>query len=109
MTQHSFSALLYVISNGSCDSSVIYLNLISCASNFAIFIKKVARWEADETWPDTEITMSTRKSTPWAIEKRSQLIFVYNFVKNQRILMQFSLLELTMNDTCDGIDFIHLT
>jgi len=49
MTQHSFSALLYVISNGSCDSSVIYLNLISCASNFAIFIKKVARWEADET------------------------------------------------------------
>jgi len=24
-------------------------------------------------------------------------------VKNQRILMQFSLLDLTMNDTCGGI------
>jgi len=29
--------------------------------------------------------------------KRSQLIFVCNFVKNQRILMQFSLLYLEMN------------
>jgi len=30
-------------------------------------------------------------------------------VKNQRILMRFSLLELTMNDTCEGINFTHLT
>jgi len=42
-------------------------------------------------------------------KKRSQLIFVCNFMKNQRILMQFSLLELTMNDTCDGMNFTHLT
>jgi len=31
--------------------------------------------------------------------KKSQLIFVCNFVKNQRILMQFSLLYFEMNDT----------
>jgi len=37
-------------------------------------------------------------TTPWAI-KRSQLIFVCNFVKNQRILMQFSLIDLEMNGT----------
>jgi len=30
-------------------------------------------------------------------------------VKNQRILMQFSLLELAMNDTCDGMNFTDLT
>ena len=34
-------------------------------------------------------------------KKRSQLIFVCNFVKNQRILMQFSLRDLEMNGTCD--------
>jgi len=37
--------------------------------------------------------------TLWAIKKWSQLIFVCCFTKNQRILMQFPLLELTMNDT----------
>jgi len=42
-------------------------------------------------------------------KKRSRLIFVCNFVKYQRILMHFSLLELAMNNTCDGMDFIHLT
>jgi len=42
-------------------------------------------------------------------KKRSQLIFVYNFVKDQRILMQFSLLELAMNGTCNGMSFTHLT
>jgi len=41
--------------------------------------------------------------------KRSQLIFVCNFVKNQRILMHFSLLDLPMNDTWDGMNFTHLT
>jgi len=30
-------------------------------------------------------------------------------MKNQRILMQFSLLELTMNNTCDGMKFMNLT
>jgi len=30
-------------------------------------------------------------------------------VKNQQILMHFSLLELTKNDTCEGINFTHLT
>jgi len=39
-------------------------------------------------------------TTPWAI-KKSQHIFVCNFVKNQRILMQCSLLDFKMNETCD--------
>jgi len=30
-------------------------------------------------------------------------------MKNQRILMQISLLELTINDTCDGMNSTHLT
>jgi len=41
--------------------------------------------------------------------KKSQLIFVCNFVKNQLILMQFSLLDLTMNDTHGGMNLTHLT
>ena len=48
------------------------------------------------------------QTTPWAI-KRSQLIFLCNFVKNQWILMQFSLLDLQMNVTCDIMNFTHLT
>jgi len=36
-------------------------------------------------------------------------MFLCNFVKNQWILMQLSLLELQMNDTCDIINFTHLT
>jgi len=47
-------------------------------------------------------------TTPWAI-KRSQPIFLCNFVKNQLILMQFPLLDLQMNDTCKCMNFIHLT
>jgi len=50
----------------------------------------------------------TTEYTPWAI-KRSQLVFVCNFVKNQQILMQFSLLDFKMNDTCGGMNFTHLT
>jgi len=46
--------------------------------------------------------------TSWAI-KSSQLVFVCNFVKNQQILMQLSLLDFQMNDTCEGINFSHLT
>jgi len=44
---------------------------------------------------------------PWAI-KRSELIFVCNLVKNQRIFMMFSLLYLNMNGTCDGMNFTQL-
>jgi len=45
---------------------------------------------------------------PSAIE-RSQLIFVSNFVKNQRILMQFSPIDLEMNGTCESMNIVHLT
>jgi len=41
-------------------------------------------------------------------KKWSQLIFVSNFVKNQQILMQFSPLELMMNDTCNSMNFTTL-
>jgi len=41
--------------------------------------------------------------------KKSRLIFVGNFIKNQWILMQFSLLDLEMNDKCDSMNFTHLT
>jgi len=47
-------------------------------------------------------------NTLWAI-KWSQHIFFCNFVKNQQILMQFSLLAFEMNDTCEGMNFTHLT
>jgi len=46
--------------------------------------------------------------TPWAI-KISQLIFLCNFVKNQRILTPFSRLDLKMKGTCDGINLTYLT
>jgi len=39
-------------------------------------------------------------------KKRNQLIFVCNFVKNLRILMQFSVLELRTNDTRDGMNLL---
>jgi len=45
-------------------------------------------------------------------KKRSQLIFVCNFVRNKRILMypgSFHLFDLTMNDTRDSENFTHLT
>jgi len=42
-------------------------------------------------------------------EKRSQHIFVRNFVRNQRILMQFSLLDLAMNNTRKCVNFTDLT
>ena len=47
-------------------------------------------------------------STPWAI-KRTQLIFVCNFVKNQWILIQFHCQIFKMNGTCDDMNFTHLT
>jgi len=51
---------------------------------------------------------SRPKTTPWAI-KRSQLVLVCNFVKNQRFLMQFSLLDLEMNGTCDSMNVTYPT
>jgi len=47
------------------------------------------------------------QTTLWAI-KRSQLIRDCNFVKNQRILTPFSLLDVEMNGTCDSMNFTHL-
>jgi len=48
--------------------------------------------------------------TSWAI-KMSQHIFVCNFVKNQHILILFSLLDLEMNGTCKAMnsEFTNLT
>jgi len=51
---------------------------------------------------------SRPKTTPWAI-KRSQHVLVCNFVKNQRFLMQFSLVDLQMNDTCVSMNFTYIT
>jgi len=59
-----------------------------------------------ELWAQAVVSMPT--STLWAI-KRSQLIVVCNFVKNQQIILQFPLLDFKMNDTCVGMNFIHLT
>jgi len=43
-------------------------------------------------------------------KKEPTYIFLFcNFVRNQRILMQFSLLDFKMNDTCDSMNVIHLT
>jgi len=37
------------------------------------------------------------------------LVFICNFVKNDRILMWFSLLDFEMKDTYEGMNFTHLT
>jgi len=56
---------------------------------FASLLQRRRSLEANQTvhdvWPSSELV----HYTPWAI-KSSQLVFVCNFVKNQRILMQFS-------------------
>jgi len=36
-------------------------------------------------------------------------VYIANVAKNQRISMQSSLLDFEMNDTCEGMNFIHLT
>jgi len=43
---------------------------------------------------------SAGRPSRWALAHI--LVFVFNFAKNQRILMQFSLLDLTMNNARDG-------
>jgi len=76
----------------------------------AIFARLAIMTDRQRDWPH----FSNRNNMPhlhiYTInhKKRSQLIFLCNFVKNQRILMQSSLLELTMNDTCDGTNITHL-
>ena len=40
--------------------------------------------------------------------KKEQLIFACDFVQNQWILMQFSLLDFKMNDACESMNFLHL-
>jgi len=55
-----------------------------------------------------ESAPSRESSAPWAI-KRRRLIFVCSFVKSQRILMHFSLLDLEVNATCVNMNFTHLT
>jgi len=45
----------------------------------------------------------------YTVSHKKESIFDCNFVKNHRILMLFSLLDLTMNRTCDGMNFTHLT
>jgi len=58
-------------------------------------------------WADAQCDSRPVEYTPWAI-KRSQHIFVRNFVKNQRISMQFSQLDFEMNATCAAMKFTHL-
>ena len=50
---------------------------------------------------------STGRPSRWALAHI--LVFVCNFVKTQRILIQFSLLDLQMNVTCEGMNFTHVT
>jgi len=47
------------------------------------------------------------KHTQWTV-KRRQLIFVCYVVKNQRILIRFSLIDFKTNVTCDGMNVTHL-
>jgi len=42
-------------------------------------------------------------------KKDPNLFFVYNFAKNQHILMQSSLLFKKINGICDGVNVTHLT
>jgi len=67
------------------------------------------RKDASVVWIHSKQLMRGLSLYTMSHKIRSQLIFVCNFVKNQRILMQFSLLELTMNDTCDSMNFTHIT
>jgi len=41
--------------------------------------------------------------------KKTQLIFVRNFIKNQRMFVLFSLLDLLMIGAGIGMNFTHLT
>jgi len=42
-------------------------------------------------------------------KKEPTYFFVCNFVINQGILIQFSLIDLEMNGTCDSVHFTDLT
>ena len=58
-------------------------------------------------WADAHRDGRPAEYTPSAI-KRSQLIFFCSFVKNQQILIRFSLLDLQVNVIFDGMTFTHL-
>jgi len=70
----------------------------------SILMLKYYKTETTENFHACDFTFYT----PWAI-KRNQLVFVCNFVKNQRTLMRFSPLDLGMKDTRKGMNVIHLT
>jgi len=42
-------------------------------------------------------------------KKGANVFLSVTLSKNQRILMQFPLLDFKMNDTCDNMNFTHLT
>ena len=80
-----------------------------CDSN-DLCLGKTVSWSSNTQWiytkalPDFIKATSKYDSTRWAI-KRSQHIFVYNFVKNQRILIQFSQVDFIMKGTCESVTF----
>jgi len=45
----------------------------------------------------------------YTVEHKNSQLFCLQHRKNQRILMQFTLLDLKMIGTCDGMNFTHLT
>jgi len=57
--------------------------------------KKIERKKEETTGQNIILTVGHKK--------------VWNYIKNQQTLMQFSLLDLEMNDTCDSMNFTHLT
>lgn len=50
-----------------------------------------------------------KRGTAGCINKNDSKFFVHNFIKHQRILMNSSLLDLQINDICDGMSTTHLT
>jgi len=82
----------------ACDTWVALVNFVSqqCCTEFHPRSKTFNMHVTLRFW----ITIWVNMITPWAI-KRSQLIFARNFVKNQQISMQFSVLDLKMNGTSE--------
>jgi len=53
-------------------------------------------------WANAQRDGRPAEYTQWAT-KRNQLIFICIFVKNQRILIQYSQLDLTMNEAREAV------
>jgi len=71
-------------------------------------------WIWQKTLEFSLVVLPTRLHTPtehiYTVgHKKEPTHFFCNFVKNKRILIQFLLLDLQMNVTCDGMTFTHLT